>query len=102
FGVDPEQFSPTTLAEEEPGRDERPFTIGFAGRLVPEKGVDLLVEACAELSVDWRLVILGEGPALAEVQRRIAEHHVEPNVVIRGPVSSAQMPHELRGLDVLV
>src|SRR5581483_10001076 len=61
FGVDPEHFVPAIGAARE---SDEPFTIGFAGRLVAEKGVDSLVEACAGLPFDWRLVILGEGPEL--------------------------------------
>ena len=39
--------------------------IGFLGRLVPAKGVDILLEACARLKqrgISFRLVIGGEGP----------------------------------------
>lgn len=43
---------------------ERPLTLAFAGRLHPEKGVDLLVDACARLQADsslpdWRVTFCG-------------------------------------------
>ena len=38
--------------------------IGFAGRLIPGKGVDILLRACAELRTpaSWRLDVAGDGP----------------------------------------
>ncbi len=60
FGVEPQQFAPP------PARDPgRAFIIGSANRrLVPEKGVDLLLRAVANLPGVWRLHVAGDGPAL--------------------------------------
>ena len=38
------------------------FTIGFAGRLVPEKGMETLLHACVKLHGRWRIVAAGTGP----------------------------------------
>lgn len=38
------------------------FRIGFAGRLVPEKGLDVLVDAVRSLGVATELVVAGDGP----------------------------------------
>ena len=61
FGVDPQLFSPAPVR----ATGQRPnLVIGYAGRLVPEKGVDLLLRACAGLrGVAWSLRLLGDGPA---------------------------------------
>lgn len=51
-------------------------TVLAMGRLVPSKGLDLLVEAFAEVSCDapdWSLVIGGEGPQLFDLRRRVQE-----------------------------
>src|SRR5687767_5909170 len=56
FGTDPDLFAPA------PQRPERPFTIGYFGRLVEEKGVDVLLNAVSHLHGDWRLILLGGGP----------------------------------------
>ncbi|MGE0352251.1 MAG: glycosyltransferase family 4 protein [Gemmatimonadales bacterium] len=45
------------------------FTIGFVGRLVPERGCDLLLQACVQLLGSWHLVIVGSGPAQEELER---------------------------------
>lgn len=43
---------------------EGPFTFGFLGRLVPEKGLSVLLEACRRLASvpGWRLRIAGRAP----------------------------------------
>ncbi len=46
FGVDPDIFSPAAGGT---NRQEAGFTIGYAGRLVTEKGIDTLLRACAAL-----------------------------------------------------
>jgi glycosyltransferase involved in cell wall biosynthesis len=45
--------------------DRRPqteFTIGFAGRFVPEKGLETLLHACVKMHGRWRLIAAGSGP----------------------------------------
>lgn len=44
----------------------------FAGRLYPEKGLDVLVEAIAELGSGVRLDVAGEGPERPRVERLAA------------------------------
>ncbi len=38
------------------------FTIGFAGRLVPAKGLEHLLHACVKMHGRWRLIVAGTGP----------------------------------------
>ncbi len=42
--------------------DAGSFVIGFTGRLVPERGLDLLFEACRQVLGDWSLTVVGSGP----------------------------------------
>ena len=44
------------------------FNIGFVGRLVPERGLDLLFRACVGLAGDWKLSVLGTGPSQEELE----------------------------------
>jgi glycosyltransferase involved in cell wall biosynthesis len=53
YGIDMAAFKPLRA-------QRRPFCAGYFGRLVPEKGVDLLVRACAKAGL--RLRIGGQGP----------------------------------------
>src|SRR5262249_34257885 len=61
FGVDTELFTSSAVSR------EKPFTIGYVGRLVEEKGVHLMLEAAACLQGEWRLRIVGSGPMRAEL-----------------------------------
>jgi glycosyltransferase involved in cell wall biosynthesis len=98
FGVDPEVFNPG-----QPSRcRERPFTIGYLGRLVEEKGLLVLLEALADLPGEWRLELYGHGP-LEPVLRRVATSQgLSERVAIHAPVASTAVPERLRALDVLV
>jgi glycosyltransferase involved in cell wall biosynthesis len=42
--------------------------IGFVGRLVPERGLDLLFRACVGLSGKWTLTVVGTGPSQEELE----------------------------------
>src|SRR5262249_48707787 len=98
FGIDPALFQP--LAGEE--RDEsRPFTVGFVGRLVPEKGLGLLLDAVGGLRPPWRLVVVGSGPQREEYERRARALGIGDRVEFRGQVPSTEMPGVLRSFDAL-
>ncbi len=46
----------------EPGLSpDSPFTVGYAGRLVPEKGLDDLLAAVRRLKAPTELVLIGDG-----------------------------------------
>lgn len=44
------------------------FTVGYAGRLVPEKGIADLMEAVAKLDGAVRVLVCGDGPLRREVE----------------------------------
>jgi len=45
------------------------FTIGYAGRLVPEKGITDLVDAFLRMTVSAELVLFGDGPLRPGIER---------------------------------
>jgi glycosyltransferase involved in cell wall biosynthesis len=51
-----------------PRGTRRSFDIGFIGRLVPERGLDLLIRATARLRGDWSLTVVGTGPMQQELE----------------------------------
>jgi glycosyltransferase involved in cell wall biosynthesis len=72
-------------------RDE-PMMVAM-GRLSPEKGFDLLIEAFAPLAArhaDWRLEIAGEGPEREALQRQIDERGLQQQVRLVGWVNDAE------------
>ena len=99
FGVDPDTFKPGARRE---STDSQSFRIGYVGRLVEEKGVDLLLEAAASLPGDWRLSILGEGPFKGYLGRHSKELGLAGKVSFEKPLPSSKMPDYYRHLDVLV
>jgi glycosyltransferase involved in cell wall biosynthesis len=52
-----------------PDPPERPGTILFCGRIVPEKGLVLLLRVLARLDVSWRLIVAGDGYASRSAKR---------------------------------
>ncbi|MDJ0754792.1 MAG: glycosyltransferase family 4 protein [Ardenticatenaceae bacterium] len=109
FGVDADLFP---FRGASPGQTERPDkTIGFAGRLIHGKGVDLLLKAMAivknELAEEnqpfnWQAVIAGNGPALPELERLTGDLGLGERVRFIGGIRSAEMPAFLQKLDLLV
>jgi len=55
-GIDTSRFVPP---ENPPWH---PLTIGTVARLIPEKGIDILIDACVQLQdLPWKLTIVGDG-----------------------------------------
>lgn len=85
------------------GRDHGGYTLLAVGRLSPEKGFDLLVDAFAEVAErhpDWRLLILGEGPLRANLERRIAGHGLAGRIALPG--FDAHVRDAMRRADLFV
>jgi glycosyltransferase involved in cell wall biosynthesis len=55
-------------AQGRPRTPRQGFDIGFIGRLVPERGVDLLLRAAMRLRGEWSLTVVGTGPAQQELE----------------------------------
>jgi GalNAc-alpha-(1->4)-GalNAc-alpha-(1->3)-diNAcBac-PP-undecaprenol alpha-1,4-N-acetyl-D-galactosaminyltransferase len=73
------------------GRDRsaRKLVLGI-GRLVPQKGFDLLVEAFGKLAAEfsgWDLVILGEGPCRPTLEAAVRRLRLEERILLPGVVS---------------
>lgn len=56
------------LRRHDPGRSHDPLVIGTAALLQRRKGIDVLLRASARLATPHRLVILGDGPQLDELE----------------------------------
>jgi glycosyltransferase involved in cell wall biosynthesis len=96
FGVDPSIFSPV------PREAGRGFIVGYVGRLVPEKGVDLLLEALTGLEGMWRAYILGSGPTRKALETQARQLGLSDRVSFDAQIPSTQMPAYYRQLDALV
>jgi glycosyltransferase involved in cell wall biosynthesis len=97
FGVDPAIFAP---APSRPPRDH--FVIGYAGRLVEEKGLDTLIGAVVRLPRKWVLKLLGDGPERENLHRLAGVHNIGGGVQIEAPIASNEMPDWYHTIDALV
>ncbi len=105
FGVDPDLFEPAAaqVPPAAPVAAGRPFVIGYAGRLVPEKGVDVLLRACALLpQSNWTLHLLGKGPAQEHLAALAGQLGMTDRVFFLGHRPSTQTAEIYRTFDVLV
>jgi glycosyltransferase involved in cell wall biosynthesis len=70
-----------------------PPTVAYAGRLVPEKGVDVLLHAFRHVVEEIpgaHLLILGDGPEREALERRAADLGLEAHVKFLGHVAPAE------------
>jgi glycosyltransferase involved in cell wall biosynthesis len=76
--------------------------IGFLGRLNPEKGVIVLLEALDRLQhLPWRLLVIGNGPLRDEIKRSWQPRFGE-RIVCLEAVLHAEVPAYLKRLDIFV
>jgi glycosyltransferase involved in cell wall biosynthesis len=98
FGVDLGIFAPR--ADEY--RAARNFVIGYAGRLVPEKGVDSLLEAVAGMGGDWQLIVMGAGSERERLEGLAHRRGIADRVSFEAFIPSTSMPDFYRRLDAFV
>jgi glycosyltransferase involved in cell wall biosynthesis len=79
------------------------FIVGFAGRLVRQKGVDLLLHAIRALPPDTRGLIVGEGPERPALQSLARELGIEERVRFSGALPKhTDVPRYMSAMDVFV
>jgi glycosyltransferase involved in cell wall biosynthesis len=82
---------------------ERPqaFTIVSAGRLVPWKGFEALIEIIKANS-NWHLVILGDGPERERYQKLIQQYSLENRILLKGSVPRPEIFGWCKAADAFV
>jgi len=79
------------------------LAIGFVGRLVPQKGLDNLLQALAsQRGLKWRLTIVGDGPEREPLEALASELRLAARVRWTGGLPSDQVANLWPDLDVLV
>jgi glycosyltransferase involved in cell wall biosynthesis len=109
FGIDPQLFDRNVQPPLVPPSLQHHLTVGYAGGLVPEKGIDTLLHALAVCrqpvgeagGVPMRLLLAGAGPQQAALARLAAQLDLGQHVVFLGRVGSTLMPAFFAGIDVL-
>jgi glycosyltransferase involved in cell wall biosynthesis len=78
------------------------LVIGYVGRLVEEKGLELLLHAVSKLNGPWNLQILGDGPDRKRLEYMAQWLGIGPRVTFDEKMPSSHLPNYFSGLDVLV
>jgi glycosyltransferase involved in cell wall biosynthesis len=103
LGVDVERFRPDAevgrVVRRSLGWAEGPPVVGYLGRFVPEKGIDLLQNLLDRLAGPWRALFVGGGPGEAAL-RSWARRHGD-RVRVCSNVTHDQVPDYLNAMDVL-
>ena len=76
-------FSPLVPTEKAPLNQKK---IVAVGKLDPQKGFDLLIEACTFIKNwdGWILEIYGQGPDEEQLRSQISSHHLEQHIFLKG------------------
>jgi len=103
-GVDTETFRPCLKTSYPTGA----FVIGYIGRLVKEKGLEILLQAVAQLCREAgsahliTLVIIGNGPGRASLEAQIKANGLADHTQLLPAMPPAEIARQLCNLDVLV
>ena len=100
IGVDTNLFFPRHQQ-----RSDRVFTIGYLGRLIPEKGIDLILDAVKQImeqGINLRIIICGSGRYEPDLRAYADQLGISDHILWLGAVSHDDIPEMLTQVDVLV
>ena len=103
FGLDPDEHVPGNEADlKEQLHLTEGIVVGYVGRLLPEKGIGLLLGALAQLpELPWKLLLVGSGPLEGRIHEEWVSRFPEKIVHVRA-VPHREVPRYLRCMDVFV
>lgn len=76
--------------------------IGFVGRLVPERGAEMLIRACGQLFGSWTLSLAGAGPEQEHLEEIVQRLGLASRIRWMGGLPRAELEPLWAALDVLV
>ena len=79
--------------------------IGFIGSLKPWHGLDFLLDAFHDVLArrrDAALLLVGDGPTLAELRGRVEREELQGRVFLTGRIPHADIPAHLAAMDITV
>jgi glycosyltransferase involved in cell wall biosynthesis len=100
--IDVTLFRPGDSASAKEKFGFKKFTIGYVGRFVPEKGIDILLRASARLPFEHAILLVGSGTDESRLRLQCDELGISKRVNWAGPASYGSLPNIYRAMDVLV
>jgi len=101
YGVDPAVFRPADRDAARAMLGFSHFTVGYAGRLIEEKGVGDLIEAVGQAAMPLTLAIIGEGPHREALLARAAALGLSDRLRLVPWGAPHEVARFMGGLDVL-
>ena len=101
--VDIDRFNPQNKGDfirDKFVEEDEPLAL-FVGRLVPHKGIGILIRALEYLQ-NGKLLIIGDGPYLNWLKQLTKKLNLEERVVFVGPISDYWLPAYYAATDVVV
>lgn len=103
------QVVPNLLGEEfayQSHNTKHPLTIVSAGRLVPSKRFDLLIDAVHQIQTslpnEWKLLIIGGGEMRTTLQEQVNTLHLQEHVQLQGQQTKAEIVRLFQQSDIFV
>ena len=98
FGVNMDSFVPTVRRAR-----KGPLTIGFVGRMLPGKGLNVLADALKRLHDEsWQLLVVGDGPERGAFEQQLKSAGLDGLAKFTGAVAYHRVPDYFRQIDMLV
>jgi glycosyltransferase involved in cell wall biosynthesis len=103
YGVNPDLFRKKNTSGLKKKLKLRSFTVGYVGRLVPEKGIHHLLEAFAMLgNKKADLLVVGNGPLRPKLEEQSIQLGISKQIRWIPAVNQTQIPDYLNCMEVLV
>jgi len=103
YGVNPKLFKKRNMRKLKNELHLGNFTVGYVGRLIPEKGISDLIQAFVNLKMKKAtLLIVGNGPFKEKLEAQVKESGIFSQVRWIKAVDQSLIPSYLNCMDVLV
>lgn len=105
LGVDSDRFDRAQDQSAPPALNapDASVIIGFAGRVVEEKGLDTFMDALGKVrNLSWHFVILGDGDFVPELKRKAKRLGLTDRVSFLGYIDHEEVPRYLAAMDLAV
>lgn len=101
-GLDTRYFYPHPVPELRARLNLSGIVVGYVGRVVADKGLDVLLEAVAALKAPVQVLIVGEGEARSSLADRAQSLGLDQRVRFVGSVTYDDVAAYLNAIDILV